>query len=72
MERVADAPDFNAVAPLPEETLLRLFGTEQPTHEAIEESEDFYSVLERGQGVYVLVYEGSRPSEILFAGYSFD
>jgi hypothetical protein len=72
MERVSDEPDFNAVAPLPRETLLELFGTDRPTREMIDGSDELYEVLERGQGVYVVAYEGGRPAEIFFAGYSFD
>jgi hypothetical protein len=72
MERVSDAPDYNAVAPLPEEDLLELFGTDKPTHEMVEGSEELYELLERGQGVYVVVYKDDQPSKIFFAGYSFD
>ena len=72
MERVADAADFGAVTPLAQETLLELFGTGEPTREMVEGSDELYDVLERGQGVYVIVYEGGRPSEIFFAGYSYD
>lgn len=73
MERVSDEADFNAVAPMPRETLLELFGTDRPTHELIDESDELFELMdERGQGVYVIVYEGERPSEIFFAGYSFD
>jgi hypothetical protein len=72
MERVADAADFGTVAPLARETLLELFGTTEPTREIVEGSDELYGVLERGQGVYIIVYEGGRPSEIFFAGYSYD
>ena len=72
MERVSDEPDFNAVAPLPDEDLLELFGTERPTREMVEGAEELYGLLDRGQGVYVVVYKDERPSEIFFAGYSFD
>ena len=72
MERVGDEADFGVVAPLARETLLELFGTEQPTREMVEGSDELYEVLERGQGVYVIVHEGGRPSEIFFAGYSYD
>lgn len=73
MERVAEEADFNAVAPMPRETLLELFGTERPTHEMVEEGDELFELMdERGQGVYVIVYEGERPTEIYFAGYSFD
>jgi hypothetical protein len=73
MERVSDEPDFNAVTPMARETLLELFGTDRPTREMIDESDELFELMdERGQGVYVIVYEGERPSEIFFAGYSFD
>jgi hypothetical protein len=69
---VADQPDFCTVAPLSEEALIDLFGTTQPTRRMIEGNHDFYENIERGQGVYIVAYEGDRPSEIFFAGYSFD
>lgn len=72
MERVADVADYGAVAPMPPEVLLDLFGTNEPTRTMVEGSDELYDALERGQGVYVVVYEGERPSEIFFAGYSYD
>ena len=72
MMTISDTPDFCAVTPLPEEDLLDLFGTNQPTHEMIEESNELYDKLERGQGVYIVVYRDDQPSEIFFGGYSFD
>jgi hypothetical protein len=72
MMQVSATPDYNAVAPLPGEVLIELFGTDKPTHEMIEESDELYEKLERGQGVYVIVYKDEQPSEIFFAGYSFD
>ena len=72
MMTVSDVTDFCAVAPLPQEDLLDLFGTDKPTHEMIEESEELYDRLERGQGVSIIVYKDDQPSEIFFAGYSFD
>jgi hypothetical protein len=72
MMTVSDSPDFNAVAPLPLEDLRELFGTDKPTRAMIEESDELYDKLERGQGVYVIAYTDEQPSEIFFAGYSFD
>lgn len=72
MMRVADEPDFFAVAPLPEEELVGLFGTDKPTREMVAGSDELFGTLERGQGVYVVVYKDDQPSEIFFAGYSFD
>jgi hypothetical protein len=72
MMEVASSPDYNVVAPLPEDDLRELFGTDKPTREMIEESDELYDALERGQGVYIIVYRDEQPSEIFFAGYSFD
>jgi hypothetical protein len=72
IERVADEPDFFAVAPLPREDLVRLFGTDQPTREMIETTLDFYEDIGRGQGIYIIAHKDGKPSEIFFAGYSFD
>jgi hypothetical protein len=72
MLNVSDAPDYNVVAPLSSEKLVELFGTDRPTYEMIEESDELYEELERGKGIYIIAYKGDRPSKILFAGYSFD
>ena len=69
---VSELPDFSAVTPLPRETLEELFGTDKPTREMIQTNMDFYEDIERGQGVYIIAYKDGRPSEIFFAGYSFD
>jgi hypothetical protein len=70
--RIADEPDFCAVAPLPADELVRLFGTNQPTREMIERNLDFYEDIDRGQGIYIIAYKDGKPSEIFFGGYSFD
>jgi hypothetical protein len=72
MTHIADEPDFFAVSPLPPEELVRLFGTDKPTREMIEEQMDFYEDIDRGQGVYIIAYQDGKPSEIFFGGYSFD
>jgi hypothetical protein len=33
---------------------------------------DFMEEVERGQGVYIILYRDGQPDEICFAGYSFD
>jgi hypothetical protein len=71
MERVSASPDYCVVAPLPESELRRLYGTTQPTREMVEEMM-FLEDAERGQGIYIILYKDGIPSEILFAGYSFD
>ena len=72
MERVADAPELGAVSPLQPEELRELFGTEQPTLEAIGKSDEFIDRLERGQGVYIILYQQGKAEKIYFAGYSYD
>lgn len=70
--RIGDEPDFCTAAPLGDDVLEDLFGTTQPTRAMIEQSMEFYEGMERGQGIYIVVYKGGRPDEIFFAGYSFD
>ena len=72
MERVADEPDYGAITPMSEDDLVNLFGTATPTREMIESNEDLFEAIDRGQGVYVIAYRDGKPSEIFFAGYSFD
>jgi hypothetical protein len=72
MQSVSDKPEFFAVCPMDQETLKAVFGTVRPTHEMVENNLDFFEDLERGQGVYAIIYKGDMPDEILFAGYSFD
>ena len=70
--QIADEPDFCTVSPLPEELLEQLYGTARPTRAMIEQNNDFFESIERGQGVYIILYKDGKPDEILFAGYSFD
>ena len=69
---VDEEPNSCAVAPLPSHIQERLFGTDQPTREMIEQHMDFYEDIERGQGVYIIAYKDGKPSELFFGGYSFD
>jgi hypothetical protein len=70
--QVSNSPDFSSVCPLPPAQLQALFGTAQPTREMIKDNMDFYEDIERGQGVYIVVYKHGRPHEYFFGGYSFD
>ncbi|MCC5636868.1 hypothetical protein LC593_13565 [Nostoc sp. CHAB 5844] len=73
---------FNTAFPLNPAELITLFGTEQPTHEMIESvilgntnsdaAEKFWDSIDRGSARYIIVYAENQPSEIFFAGYSFD
>ena len=72
LDHVANEPDFCAVAPLPDDVLEELFQTTQPTRAMVEGNMDFMEPIERGQGVYIILYRDGEPDEICFAGYSFD
>lgn len=63
---------FGMVAPLTAEQLVRLYGTDRPTRSQVASNFELYDLLDRGLGVYVVVYDGDTPTEIFFAGYSFD
>lgn len=72
VSRIGDEADYDVVAPLDEDDLMEFFGTVQPTAEDVEDCDELFDSIERGQGVYVIVYEDDRPAQILFAGYSYD
>jgi hypothetical protein len=72
LERIATEPDFGAVVPLGADVLEELYGTSQPSRAMVEVNMDFFEDIERGQGIYLVVYKEGRPDEILFAGYSYD
>jgi hypothetical protein len=69
---ISDFPDFGAAAPLSEDILDSLYGTIQPTRQQVEPEMAFAEDLERGEAVYIVLHANGQPSELLFAGYSFD
>jgi hypothetical protein len=63
--------------------LVRLFGTTKPTRDLLdsalinpksdqEAAGIFWDGIGRGEGRYIVIYAGSEPREIFFAGYSVD
>ena len=72
MERISETPDFGTLSPVPRDELQRLFGTEQPTLEMIEHSDELFESIERGHGIYIIIYEQGRPEKFYIAGYSYD
>jgi hypothetical protein len=72
LDHVAEAPGYNAVGPLPDATLVKLYGTTEPTREMVLADTSFFSELDRGQGAYIVLYKEGEADEILFAGYSYD
>ena len=71
-EQDAESPNFCMVAPLSPEQLQELYGTDKPTRAMIDAHVGFYEWIDRGLGVYLIAHEGETPTEIVFAGYSFD
>ena len=72
LDHVSTDPEFCAVCPLPDDVLRRLYGTTQPTRALFDKTMDVFEGIDRGQGVYVVLYQDGKPHEICFAGYSFD
>jgi hypothetical protein len=55
------------------ELLEEVFCTQTPSHEEVDERKgELFAVLGRGECVYLVVYDAGRPTERLFAGYSYD
>ena len=46
--------------------------TEKPSRNDIQQADEYWDELDRGQARFVIVYEDEQPSELYFAGYSFD
>jgi hypothetical protein len=72
IERVSPRPDYRRAAPLTAAEVERYFGGAQPTMRMVEECDDLWENLERGQARYLVVYDGGVPINLVFVGYSFD
>ena len=72
VSQLSDKPDYDAVAPLDDDELMEFFGTTRPSAEDVEDCDDLFEQIERGQGIYLIVYENDQPAQIYFAGYSSD
>jgi hypothetical protein len=72
IQRISSQPDFFCAAPFSPSELTAYFGSDRPTRADIEAAQDYWDDLERGQARYAIVYADGNPSEIYFAGYSFD
>jgi hypothetical protein len=78
IDKVSAQREIWAISPVPAAKLQELFGTAKPKHAMIENaskelSREFYVFLEtyeRGSGLYIVIYDGDRPSEIYIAGWS--
>ena len=73
IQGVSERPEFRKISPLPSQILVKLFGTERPIREIVEQKISEIQVLcGTWQGVYVIVFQNDLPSEILFTGVSGD
>ncbi|HEY3637097.1 MAG TPA: hypothetical protein VGK90_03015 [Rhizomicrobium sp.] len=72
MSQIGAVPDYDAVALIGDDALQEYFGTTKPTAEDVEDCDELFEEIDRGQGVYFVVYENEEPSQIFFAGYSYD
>ena len=69
----SDDPPFCTVVPLSKDQLIETYGTDKPTRAAVEAAGGFPEWVDRGFGVYVVIYDDAGiPSEIYFGGLSFD
>jgi len=73
---ISPKPKFGAISPFPQNRLGDFFDSETPSHAQIEEVHESGSleefVSERWQGIYIVAYHKSSPSELFFAGCSGD
>jgi hypothetical protein len=69
--KVGQRPDYRVAGPLPAARMRELYGTDKPTREMLD-GHEFFEDIERGKCVYVVVHAGDKPSELMFAGYSYD
>lgn len=72
LQFVGNEPDFCTAGRLPDERLIDLYGTSKPSREMVERNMGFFEDIDRGEGVYIVIYKNGAPDELLFAGYSFD
>jgi hypothetical protein len=72
IQRIGTRAECGVAAPFDDDQLVDFFATTQPTHEIVEANPQFFEDIGRGCCVYIVLYSEGKPTEILFAGYSFD
>jgi hypothetical protein len=72
IEHAGQQPGYGFVVPLSDQRLVELFGTARPSHAMIETNMEFFEEIDRGHAIYIVVYDSGQPSELFFAGYSYD
>jgi hypothetical protein len=69
---ISSEPDFLSAAPLSDAALKSYFGTTQPSRAMLESNTPYMEGVQRGQAIYIVLYDEGVPTELFFAGYSFD
>jgi len=72
IDHVADSPEPTGVTVLSPAEAPQYFGTERPTRADVDQADEFWDEIGRGEAICVVLYSGDRPSELYFAGCSFD
>ena len=72
IERIGAEPDFGVAVSLPPERLEELYGTDKPIRKMVTENMDFFEDVDRGHAIYFVLFQDGKPSEIFFAGMSYD
>ncbi|MGI9035276.1 MAG: hypothetical protein ACR2GD_04470 [Pyrinomonadaceae bacterium] len=73
LTEVGDEPEYGTAARLKPKDLIAIFGTDKPDGASVEENlGELLAIIERGQGIYLTIYENEKPSKLFFAGYSYD
>ena len=73
IEQTGSRLGFGVAAPMSPRQVARFFGTEQPTHEQVEQNwGDASDGLDRWQAYYLTVYRDGKPHEYAFIGCSGD
>jgi hypothetical protein len=77
VERVSIRSETMAVSPLSPEQLTEFFGTDRPSHDAVQQwstrlDSGTPRLYQRWQGIYIVIYNSAGPAEIYFEGCSGD
>ena len=72
IDHVAASPEPTGVTVITPAEPTLYFGTDRPTRADVVKADQFWDDIGRGEAVCVVLYNGDRPSELYFAGISFD
>jgi hypothetical protein len=72
IERIAARLGSGVAVPLSEGKIRELYGTDKPTHSMAVKNLHIFEEIKRGQGVYFALFENDKPTELFFAGMSYD